>query len=386
MNKFDYFRIGSLLFLLNLIVGCSGGETGTGGLENPAPIPTDEITTSVGRITSLDGVSVNGVKYNTDNSSVTLDGELGSTSNLEIGMVVAVQGKISDNQLMGDAVHIEYRDVLEGIVIATNLNSDGIGILNILGQTVIVDLLTVFDSDEESEITDLNQIVNGNVIEVSGFTSGYGTIYATRIELKDENYETGHEIEVKGVVSNLTDTEFYIGQLQINYTNAQQMEFMADGLSEGQLVQVSSIVGLDAKGKFIADAVILQGNGNTGFQMNEGENILLEGVVTTLITVEQEFILNGQLILINGTTNVVNGIANEIVEEKVLVVEGYINASGAVVAQRILFLGKVDIAMRGFVESIDIENNSLIVFGTIIFVDNFTTIKDRRNKDGFIVV
>ncbi len=368
-----------LLIILILLCACSGGETGTG-------VVADQNTTvSVGRVTSLDNVRVNGVIYSIDQATFSLDDVNGSVADLEVGMVVAIQGMINEDKLTGEASHIEYRDVLEAIVLDTTINNDGVGTLNVVGQTVIVDTLTTFDSGVQ-DISLINQLIKGNVVEVSGFTSGNGIIYATRVDLKAQFYTAGNEIELKGIISGLTVDSFILGQLTVDYSNAQMSDFPPEGMADGQFIQVKSIEGLDMDGRLIASNIGLEGDGNINIKLDEGVNIHIEGVVTTFVKPQEEFILNGQLIKVTSETRMLNGDIGDIVETSTLIVEGRINTNGIIVADTILFVGIVDISMDAYVESVDAENNTLVVLGQTVLVNNFTTMKDRRDKNGFVAV
>lgn len=370
-----------LLFLIILVMlcACSGGETGTG-------VVVDQNTTvSVGRVTSLDNVRVNGVTYSFDKATFSFDDVSGSVADLEVGMVVAIQGIVNEDKLTGEASHIEYRDVLEAIVLDTTINNDGVGTLNVVGQTVIVDTLTTFDSRVQ-DISLINQVIKGNVVEVSGFTSGDGTIYATRVDVKAQLYTAGNEIELKGIISGLTIDTFSLGQLIVDYSNAQMSDFPPNGITDGQFIQVKSIEGLDVEGRLIASIIELEGEGNINVKLEEGVNIHLEGVVTTFVKPQEEFILNGQLIKVTSETRMLNGDIGDIVETSTLIVEGAINSNGIIIAETILFVGIVDISMDAYVESVDVENNTVVVLGQTVLVNNFTTMKDRRDKNGFVAV
>jgi len=369
-----------LLFITLIMLGaCSGGETGTG-------VVADQNTTvSVGRVTSLDNVRVNGVAYFIDQATFSFDDVNGSVTDLEVGMVVAIQGLINEDKLTGEASHIEYRDVLEAIVLDTTINNDGVGTLNVVGQTVIVDTLTTFDSSVQ-DVSLINQIIKGNVVEVSGFTSGDGTIYATCVDVKAQLYTAGNEIELTGIVFGLNINSFSLGQLIVDYSSAQMSDFPPEGIVDGQFIQVKSIEGLGVEGRLIASIIKLESEGDINIKLEEGVNIHLEGVVTTFVKPQEEFILNGQLIKVTSETRMLNGDTGDIVETSTLIVEGAINTNGIIVADTILFVGIVDISMDAYVESVDVENNTLVVLGQTVLVNNFTTMKDRRDKNGFVAV
>jgi len=360
-----------------MLYACSGGETGTGVVVDQSK------TVSAGRITSLDVLRVNGVTYNIDQATFSLDDVNGAVSDLEVGMVVAIQGVINEDKLTGEASHIEYRDVLEAIVQDTAINDDGVGTLNVVGQTVIIDTLTTFDSSVQG-ISLINQVTKGNVVEVSGFTSGDGIIYATRVDVKAQLYTAGNEIELKGVVSNLTIDSFNLGQLIVDYSSAQMSDLPSSGIANGQYIQVKSTDGLDRNGRLVASNIEWEGDGN--IKLGEGINIQLEGVVTTLVKPQEEFILNGQLVRATSETRILNGDVSDIVEAGTLIVEGGIDTGGVIIAENILFVGIVDISMDAYVESVNVDNNTLVVLGKTVLVDNFTTMKDRRDNAGFVPV
>ena len=142
MNKtLKYSTISIAIAGIIGLSGCGGGGGSSSG--------TGSVTTS-GVITGFGSVYVNGVEYETDGSSFSLDdGDDGieSEDELEVGMVVTLTGTLNADGVTGTATHIEYDDELEGIVSASNV-SNGIGTLVTMGQTVNVDADTEFENDE----------------------------------------------------------------------------------------------------------------------------------------------------------------------------------------------------------------------------------------------
>src|SRR3990172_11308148 len=184
---------------------------------------------SVGKITAADGTSVdvNGVAFDTTNSTVIVDGVAGNQNNLKVGMIVKVDGTFSPDGTTGVAANIEFKDILEGPVDSVDPASNTI---IVLGQTVIVDSTTYFDDffdldgNGSVDVTEfMNDIVAGNVVQVSGFVDTNGIIHASYISLKYETFEDdGSEVELKGIITNLDADAmtFMIGIQTIDYSNA----------------------------------------------------------------------------------------------------------------------------------------------------------------------
>jgi hypothetical protein len=209
---------------------------------------------STGVIEALGQLNVNGTVYDTSEASIITDGEQATESDLQLGMVVSVTGTENEDDT-GKAQFIEYEDVLEGIVLANDyfINSR----LNIMGQTVHIDDKTVFASNDVS-MMNFNDIQVGNVVEVSGHTSGDGEIWATRVEVKNLIFVPGNEIEVKGNIFNLTDSTFNIGELTVYYDNTTFNKKLENNL----YVEVSSQQGFNNFDEFIADNVKIMNNGS----------------------------------------------------------------------------------------------------------------------------
>lgn len=175
------------------------------------------------RITGFGSVYLNGVEYETAGTSIVIDGVPGTEADLEVGMLVTLHG--SDDGTHGNATNISFNDNLEGFVMQNDANG-----LVVMGYTIIVDNQTNLDG-----LTDIASLVVGDVVEVSGYPDGAGNIHATYIE-KDTNYTAGDEVEVKGLVSNITDTTFDIAGLTINYATADTTD--APNLANGMFVEV----------------------------------------------------------------------------------------------------------------------------------------------------
>ncbi len=280
--------------------------------------------TSTGVINALGELEVNGVTYDTSKASVVLDGKDAEASDLRLGMVVSVTGTENDDGT-GSALLIQYEDVTEGIVDSNNSDVDNT--LNIMGQTVHVDDKTVFESNDDS-ILDLSDVNAGNIVEVSGHTSGDGVIWATRIEVKKYQYDGGDEIEVKGKITGLTETTFNLGELKIDYERATLPVDFDLTQANNLYVEVSSKQGFNEFNALIADKIEIKGNGDIHVKYaSNDEEVELKGRITDVLS-DTEIEINGAVVMLSNDTKFENGNSDNLVNGLIVEVEGYIDADG----------------------------------------------------------
>lgn len=231
--KTRYLRLNVVMsFLVLALAGCGGSSGGGTPAAASAPVA------SKGVITALGSIFVNGVEYVTTGTSVSMDKNSGSQSDLRVGRVVTVKGE-QDSDTHGSATSVEYKDNLEGPVdTAPDLANNK---FQALGQTIAVNTTaatvaagkTVFQN-----ITSLSQLSANSVVEVSGMPDATGVIQASYIELKG-TLAAGTDIELKGTIANLDTTAktFTVGALTVDYSAASLS--MGSGIANGQFVQVS---------------------------------------------------------------------------------------------------------------------------------------------------
>lgn len=173
------------------LAACGGGGDGStaGG----------SITT-VGIVTGFGSVYVNGVKYETDSSSYSVDDDDAfDDSALAIGMKVKVKGTVNADGRTGTATSIEYDDDLEGPIDAGSISPDPndatIKTFSIFGIPVkVIDGKTIFD--DGLSFAGLNDTMS---VEVSGYYDG-SHLVATYIE----DQLSDSEFEAKGTVTGYT--------------------------------------------------------------------------------------------------------------------------------------------------------------------------------------
>ena len=215
--KSDYLNgfISALVSVL-LLISCSGGGGGMtagGGIGGTGII-------SQGAVSAFGSIFVNGTEFDTSNAEIIVNGEeigVGDEfvqENLDIGRVVTVEGRlISDESAVADRV-IYSSNVVGPISTVSGIDPDTNEIaLDVLGQTVVINLITQFKG------TSYDTIDVDDVVVVSGYRNFDGSIRATFIE-KTGNFSAGSQVEVTGFITNLdTGLEtFEIQDLTVNYS------------------------------------------------------------------------------------------------------------------------------------------------------------------------
>ncbi|MCG7960894.1 MAG: DUF5666 domain-containing protein, partial [Candidatus Thiodiazotropha taylori] len=186
-----YKKISCLMVAIATGLGSCGG----GGGGDSSSSSSDSSVTTVGRIDGFGSVYVNGIKFDTSQTSYEVDGEQEyDDSALGLGMVVRVEGQVSDDGTTGIAEHIEYDDDLEGPIDNGSLvPGDTLTTFTILGMAVLADINeTVFDDGASYQ-----GLAEGQELEVSGYFDG-SQIIASRIELQSDGED---DFEIKGTVA-----------------------------------------------------------------------------------------------------------------------------------------------------------------------------------------
>jgi len=362
-------NFGMMFLVAIILLACSagGGETGTGFDES----------VSVGVITGFGSVYVNGVKYETNSTNVTIDGEIGTESQLNVGMLVTVRGNVNADGVTGAASNIIFEDDIEGIVLVNNIAKDRS--LNVMGQTVVTDIDTVFES-QVATITRLQDIVANNIVEVSGFTAGDGTIFASRVEVKRQIYGMGESIKIKGLAGNVSSREFTIGGLTIAYTGqTTRHDFSGKQLIDDMLVEVKSQQALDAEGKLIASSIELKDDIKDFALANQAKEIEFEGIVTQQ-ELSGKFSLNGRVITISSDTQFEKGDIAAINVGVKIKMAGVIGVDGNIVAKALKFEQQSKTKLQGIITEINPDKQTITVLGQEVYIANTTRVKDDLDE------
>jgi hypothetical protein len=267
------------------IVACSGSGVGiVAGIGGSGFI-------SSGTISGFGSVFVNGVEYETDSATFDVDGDPdGTEDDLAIGMVVQVTGTINDDGITGTATNISFDEELQGPVSSLSApDADGITrSFTILGATVIIDSSsTTFDIDSDNvsipadtifdfdTINLINSVPNVNNVEISGFFNQAGYLVATRVELKDIDFDTSSIVEVKGTIIGTGSTTFGLEGLTLTIdASSATLDDLPNGLEHGQLVEVKGTFNTVSE---TITATKVEGEDNLVDDTDEFE---LEGIIT----------------------------------------------------------------------------------------------------------
>jgi len=331
--------------------------------------------TVTGVITGFGSVFVDGVEYETDNASFSLDGSAGSEDDLAVGMVVTLKGSVNADGKTGHASSISYDDDVEGRVLANNYLLDGT--LDVMGQTVHITADTMLES-KLAEVTGFEQIAVNNIVEVSGFSSGTGEIYATHVEVKKAKMETGDSIEVKGVIANHDSAAmtFTLGTLTVDYSNAILEDFSS--IENGLYVEVKSHQDL-RDGVMLASKIELENDGYKDERGDYDDEREFEGIIMSLNADESSIVVNGQTVYYNQRTEFEYGTMADLAEGLRIKVEARFNNEGELVAEEIKFRKRAAFELEGSLEAVDRDANTVTLMGQTFLINNSTMLRDEQD-------
>ena len=278
-----------LVFAVLVLGGC-GGSGGEGTLAGGG-IGGTGITS--GTVTAFGSVFVNGIEFETSGSSFDVDDDATATeSDLGIGMVVSITGRVNADGVSGTAEHILYDDVVEGpVAAAPQEDADMVTkTFTVLGVTVVVGSnTTVFVN------TTYGSLAMNDVVEVSGYFGGGGVLQATRIE-KEGLLDPGTVVETRGTVNSFNGIDtFTLGVLTVMFDGMTNFEDLPGTVANGQYVEVrGSFIGPDS---ILATRIELE---DEGFA-DEVDHISLEGIVSDFNGIG-DFKVSGQAVAASGAT------------------------------------------------------------------------------------
>ncbi|HBX72921.1 MAG TPA: hypothetical protein DEG86_08045, partial [Halieaceae bacterium] len=305
---------------LALVLSACGGGGGGDSLVavNPSP-PTGgggiggsgQSTTSSGTIDGFGSIFVNGVRYETDDAEVIIDGQVLDDDALRLGMVVLVTGQVDDSGVNGNAERVVYDNELKGPISSIEVSADGDAkLLTILGVNVIVERAgTVFED------VDFDSVSVDDFVEVSGFTGRGDSLRATRLERKDPFVPGQSLVEVRGRVGVVSGSQFAFGDVSVDFSTATLEDFGSVAVSEGQLVEVQGTL---AEGLITATRIELDGDPASRF--TDGATVQVQGAVTGYldsasfqvggveVDASNAMLQPAGLILANGAVVQINGI------------------------------------------------------------------------------
>jgi Domain of unknown function (DUF5666) len=316
--------LGVLLLLALTFMSCSGGGGGGGDLVDGGGIGGTGV--AFGPITDFGSIVVNGVEFETTGASITFNGQTVTEAALRLGHVVSVTGTIAANGADGTATRVVFDSSGEGPVDFIDTARQRLGVL---GQLVLVNRSTQFGN---TTLPALDALAVGNVVALSGIPDADGVLRATRIDKTRDSFIPGSEVEREGIVRQLdrVNRTFVLGSLLVDFSTARIDDAPAGGLANGQSVEVRGRL-IVLQDVLRADRVKVEDEGPGG---TPGDEVRLAGVVTQFTSVRQ-FEVNGQAVVTTAQTEVTGGTLQDIALNVALRIEGVLNTSGELVAERI---------------------------------------------------
>ncbi|MCG7975146.1 MAG: DUF5666 domain-containing protein [Candidatus Thiodiazotropha taylori] len=351
---------------IGALYSCGGGSGGSqvadGGIGGTG--------VTQGRVTGFGSIFVNGIEYETDNASFTVNNSDGTQDDLAIGMVVVINGSSDQASATGEAESVEYDSLLEGVVDSNDIATNNT--LTIMNQTITVDADTVYENPFDA--TTLADLPVNSVVEVSGFTDGNGDILATRIEVESLGW-SGDSLEVSGMVMNISGSQFQIGNLTIE---AGTLTIPA----EGTFVEVEG--DSFAGAVFEADSIEIEGDG-TNQVADDGYEVEIEGRITTALDNQDQFALNGQIVDASNTP--FSGQTSQLTVGRIAEVEGVMDGT-ILIAEEIEL--KAEQSEKGEIagilgsDNVDSSGGTVTLLGETIQVTSSTIMEsDLEGEDSF---
>ena len=328
------------------LIATGGGIGGTGNI-------------SSGPITSFGSIVVNDTEFDTSKAAIIVDGEvIGfgddiALNNLDVGRVVTVYGTGGEDESSAVADRVTYEDNVEGPVESISDIDATTKEIIVLGQTVIVNVITEFKG------TTFDTIAPNDVVAVSGLLDDTGAIWATFLEKTD-----GVVFEVTGFVENLDAVleTFEINDLTVDYSMADTSGLPGDVPAEGLLVEVEGV--LDPTGTVLLADVIQRGDELDAEDVDEVE---VRGFVTEVVSAF-EFTVGTQVVRTDADTEFVDGTAADIALGQKLEAEGTLEG-GILFADEVEFWEPDQIEVEGLVTEDSLAPDEFTVGTQVVQTD-----------------
>jgi hypothetical protein len=317
-----------VLFALALVAACSGGniDVAVGGVNLPPgstpPFQNSEPVAAQGTITGFDDLTVNGVRYDALGASILVDAQPGILSDLKIGHVVTLTGRISIGGVTGQASTVHMHSRVTGPVESIDPEN---GRLTVMSQTIRLGPDTHYSADIDP--VTLDGLATGDRIRTSGYADAAGTIRATRVETAGTNAPLQLVGEVSGLdVANLV---FDINQLTVDYGNAVVIDLPGGAPGNGMTVRV---IGTQSNGLFVAEQLV----SGPALSANSGERVQLGGIVTRFSSMA-DFEVNDTAVSASSASAFTNGDSSDLQRNARVMIDGEFDTGGTVRAEHITF-------------------------------------------------
>lgn len=363
-----YLRPIFFIIAASVLAGCGSSSDSGPVLDGSGPVSGIGRTgVAVGPISTFGSIVVNGVHYDTDSATITINSQPATQGDLRVGQVVVISGSIDDGGTTGTANTVIFDDNVKGPIQSID---PAAGTLLVLGQQVLVGDATSFD--DSINPGSLAGLSVDDIVEVSGLVNADGEIAATRIELES----AATSFEVLGIASDLDTVAFTfsINDLTIDYSAAELDGFPAGEISNGDLVEVEGS-SFAASSELIATEVNFEDPLGAG---DEGDRLELEGFITRFESAT-DFDVSGIPVTTSASTVYEDGGAADLGLNVKVEVEGDFDASGVLVATEIEIDRAKAVRAGALIDSVDSTGNSLVLLGITVTVDSKTRFEDQSD-------
>ncbi len=349
-----------MYFAALLFSGCSAQpDDEFAGIEG-----TGDTATAYGTVSGFGSIYVNGIHFDTTEASVFIDGTPAEESDLDVGMVVEVSGRIYNTGVDGTAEVIQADRAIEGIIEASHSLAWDRKSIEVLGQTIFVSKDTTFRN------TDFDALAEGMAVAVSGFVIESGLVNATYVTASTVMPEID-PVEVEGYISaaSVDDNLVELNGLTINITSAQMENGSFSDLTPGARIEVKGYVDTET-GVFTAYNIALKRP-----RRDYGRHTTLEGVVRALDDTRNTFLINDNLVQVSNAT-IENGYLSDLEDGVRVVVSGEFSIN-VLNARKIYIKSLESQRFFGEVTSIDTSRKTFEVDGKRYNINEYTIFKDN---------
>ena len=266
-------------------------------------------------------VIVNGVRFEDTIANILVDDTPKTAAALRDGMVVQVNGTVSDDGINGTAERVEAQIEVRGAVTAV-FPAENPQRLVVLGQTVFVDDLTVY-----SNLANFGDIAVLDLIEVHGLRDTQGRIRATRIEANTAQMGDDTVDEIRGVVTGgaagSNPLTFNIGVQAVDASGA-VIAPVGASYQNGSVVEVHCSVRpcVNGGGVFQASRIEVEDAEDLAQQPGAGQRFEAEGLISGFTAHPGNFFVAGTPVTTTGSTRFEGGIATDLANDIKVEAEG----------------------------------------------------------------
>lgn len=365
-------RTAPLLAATAALIACGGGYGSSSPPPKQPPPPAAKSTVTLGTITGFGSttVNLNGMQFQAAGAGITVDGKGGQMTDLHAGDVVKVKGHHDSGSDEDVADEIDFRGNVLGPVSAVDTAAQT---LVVLGQSIVVSADTSFDTDiVPASLTGLHV---GAIVEVSGMVAADGSIHATHIEAKP----AGSAFQVVGTAS-ATDPAaktLQINALTVDFAAAALADFPSTGPANGDLIQVT---GMSIESNGALQAARLELLTGEDLRDDQDDEARLEGLITRFVSAS-DFDVAGHPVTTSAATEFEGGSAADVALNVHVEVEGTIDASGVLVADKVRIAKEPDVRISAQVDAIDLMSGTLTMLGIQVSVDAMTRFDEHQSQD-----